>query len=154
MLAFFADPSKTTLIFLAVLLILGLLFRNFWCRFLCPYGALMGIASVISPFKIKRDASACTDCLKCTDACPSGIEVHKKNTVRSIECVGCHDCVRVRSNENCLKSNIANPKAAAFMIVIIATIAMIAAKLCGYWYSDVSGETYAYWLERLGQLTH
>lgn len=55
MLKFFLAPSKTTIIVLAVILFLTLVFKNIWCRVMCPYGALLGLISVVSPFKVKRD---------------------------------------------------------------------------------------------------
>ncbi len=90
---FFADLSHTALIVLAVLFVLSILIRNFWCRFLCPYGALLGLASFLSPHKIKRDPVSCIDCGLCAKACPSYIKVDKVNTVISDECNTCLSCV-------------------------------------------------------------
>src|ERR1035437_8790231 len=39
--------------------------QNFWCRYLCPYGALMGLVSLASPLRIRRETSLCIDCGKC-----------------------------------------------------------------------------------------
>jgi polyferredoxin len=90
---FFADLSRTALIVLSVLFILSILIRNFWCRFLCPYGALLGIVSLLSPNKIKRNPVSCIDCGLCTKACPSFIKVDKVKTVVSDECSTCLSCV-------------------------------------------------------------
>jgi len=154
MMDFFADPSRTTLIVIAVLMILGLLFRNFWCRFLCPYGALMGLISMISPFKIQRDKDACINCMKCTQVCPMDIQVHKAGTVHSPECIGCHDCVRVRANDKCLKTYKTDYRYITLAVFIIFWASITAAILTGFWQSEVSSEEYRFWLERLGQLSH
>ena len=45
--------------------------QNFWCRYLCPYGALLGLTSLLSPLRIRREPAACIDCAKCAKACPS-----------------------------------------------------------------------------------
>ncbi len=90
---FFADLSHTALIIIAVLFVLSILIRNFWCRFLCPYGALLGLASFLSPHKIKRNPVSCIDCGLCAKACPSYIKVDKVNTVISDECNTCLSCV-------------------------------------------------------------
>jgi len=93
MLHFFTRMSLTTVAVLAVLTLLSFLYRNFWCRYLCPYGALLGLVSLASPFRIRRDASGCTGCQRCSAACPSGLAVHSSSAVSSPECTGCLTCV-------------------------------------------------------------
>jgi polyferredoxin len=83
-------PALAVLVFLAGL---SLLYKNVWCRYLCPYGALLGVISIFSPLKIRRDIHSCTNCGLCTNACPSHIQVQRKKTVRSPECTGCLSCV-------------------------------------------------------------
>ncbi len=90
---FFADISRTSLIILASLFILSIVMRNFWCRYLCPYGALLGLVSFLSPNKIKRNPISCIDCGLCAKACPSKIKVDKVLTVISDECNSCLSCV-------------------------------------------------------------
>jgi len=93
MLHFFTSMSKTTILVLTFLTLLSLFYKMFWCRYLCPYGALLGLASMLSPFKIRRDVSECTGCRHCTAACPSSLEVHTSTSVSSPECTGCLTCV-------------------------------------------------------------
>lgn len=90
---FFADISQFAFGVIAVLFLLSVVVRNFWCRYLCPYGALLGIFSLLSPVKIKRDADKCTSCSLCTLACPNKIKVEKVNVVLSDECSSCMKCV-------------------------------------------------------------
>ena len=94
MLNFFRDigtrlPSSG----LASLVLGSMLVQNFWCRYLCPYGALMGLASLLSPVKIRRDPDACIDCAKCAQACSAGLAVDKLIQIRSAECTACMACV-------------------------------------------------------------
>jgi hypothetical protein len=93
MLSFFTAPSTLTLGVVAVLTVLSLFYRNAWCRYLCPYGALLGLLSLLSPLKVRRQAKSCIDCRRCTDGCPGRISVHAKTTVRHVECMGCLTCV-------------------------------------------------------------
>ncbi len=81
MLKFFTDISTTALVSLLILVALSVIVRHFWCRYLCPYGALLGVLSFLSPFKVRRDASTCTHCKKCDQACPCSIIVSQKNTI-------------------------------------------------------------------------
>ena len=82
MLLFFLQPSILTLKVLAILLLVSLVVRNFWCRYLCPYGALLGLGALISPLQVKRNASLCIDCKKCEKICPASIRVSQNSTMR------------------------------------------------------------------------
>jgi polyferredoxin len=93
MLDFFRHLGLIGISVIATLCLLSVMIQNVWCRFLCPYGALMGILSAASPVKIRRDADACIDCAKCAKACPSHLPVDKLAQVRSVECTGCMECV-------------------------------------------------------------
>src|ERR1039458_7767760 len=68
MLNFFLEIGAVGIAVLATLVVLSVFIQNFWCRFLCPYGALLGIVSIVSPDKIRRDTQACIDCGKCSKA--------------------------------------------------------------------------------------
>ena len=71
MLNFFRHLGQTGAIVLAVLTLLSLVVQNFWCRYLCPYGALVGLAALFSPTRIRREPEPCIDCGKCAKACPA-----------------------------------------------------------------------------------
>ena len=90
---FFADISRFALIVIGFLFLLSIVLRGFWCRYLCPYGALLGITSLLSPNKIKRNQVSCIDCGLCNKACPSFIKVDKVKTVISDECNTCLSCI-------------------------------------------------------------
>ena len=49
MLNFFRYLGTVGLAVILLLVALSVIVQNFWCRFLCPYGALMGIVSALSP---------------------------------------------------------------------------------------------------------
>ena len=93
MLHFFTGMSTTSLLVIGALSILSVLYQNFWCRYLCPYGALLGLLSFFSLLRILRNQQTCIDCGACSKACPAQIDVQNKKLVCSAECTGCLTCV-------------------------------------------------------------
>ena len=93
MLFFFEHLSATAAVVLAGLFIGSLFYRNFWCRYFCPYGALLGLLGLLSPAKIIRDDRSCAHCGACRRNCPASIPVDEKEAVRTPECNGCLACV-------------------------------------------------------------
>lgn len=93
MLNFFRFLGITGGLVVASLIFASVFVQNFWRRYLCPYGALMGLIAAASPLRIRRNESLCLDCGKCSQACPSGLRVDRLVTIRSPECTGCLSCV-------------------------------------------------------------
>ncbi len=157
---FFADISRFALIVIAVLMILSVVIRNFWCRYLCPYGALLGIASLISPNKIRRNTASCIDCAKCAKVCPSRIKVDKVKTVWSDECTTCMKCVDVCPIAKTLELRAARSKrvipgkvvAAGVVALFIAITGL--AMLTGHWRNSISTNEYLYHEKHLMDYGH
>jgi polyferredoxin len=64
---------------------------RFFCRALCPLGALLGVFSRLALFRIERTGAACTDCRLCTFACQGADE--PLATHRPGECLVCLECL-------------------------------------------------------------
>lgn len=77
---------------LGVLLLATVVVRNLYCRFLCPVGALLGILSGLTIFRIKR-WSECKTCKICEKTCEWG--AIRGPTIVKSECVRCDDCERL-----------------------------------------------------------
>jgi NosR/NirI family transcriptional regulator, nitrous oxide reductase regulator len=77
---------------LVVLLLATVFIRNLYCRFLCPVGALLGVISKLTVFKIKR-WSECNTCKICEKTCEWGAIRGPK--IIEAECVRCDDCERL-----------------------------------------------------------
>jgi polyferredoxin len=155
MLKFFTAASPTTIATVAVLVGLSLLVPFFWCRYLCPYGALLGALSVLSPFKIRRDGKRCVGCQKCTQVCPARVRVHRTAVVRSDECHACLRCVDVCPVDRtlCLSAPRGwvrlSKLAAAAAIVLLFGGGVFVAQLSGHWRNAISPAEYRFHLARL-----
>lgn len=95
MYLFFSEISTFAVWTIIILMLLSLFIKNFWCRYLCPYGAFLGALSWLSPLKITRNKTTCIDCELCTRACPANIQIHQKGRIWSDECTNCLACVAV-----------------------------------------------------------
>ncbi len=150
MLKFFTHASPLTIYVLTCLVLLSVLVRHFWCRYLCPYGALLAALSWISPWKIRRNAETCINCEKCTAACPANITVHKVLTVRSDECHACYACVATCPIEGTLslsapkRTASIRPVVFAGLIVGLFLLTSIGARLAGIWQTNILLEEYRY----------
>jgi polyferredoxin len=147
MLNFFRHIGTTGAVVVAILVVGSVFVKNPWCRYLCPYGALVGIAALFSPARIRRDADACIDCAKCAKTCPSLLPVDELTTVKSAECTGCLECVAVCPAEGALRLAVGRSRAIPTWAVA-ATIAAIflgivgCAQLTGHWQSNVPDAVY------------
>ena len=84
--------TTTMWVGLATLLLATVFVRNLYCRFLCPVGAMLGLISNVTVFKIKR-WSECNTCKICEKTCEWGA-IRGPKIVKS-ECVRCDDCERL-----------------------------------------------------------
>ncbi len=158
---FFADISQMSLIVILILFLLSIVIRNFWCRYLCPYGALLGIASLLSPIKIKRNTTSCIDCNLCAKACPSNIKVDKVRTVLSDECTSCLSCIDACPVANTLElqSILSAKKRISKRVVTIAVVSIFMlvtgiGVFTGNWQNDLTKEEYILHYNYMGSYGH
>ena len=85
--------SAVGLVILLVSLLASLVYDRFFCKYLCPMGAFLGLVGKISPFHIQRNADKCIDCGKCSRICPANIDVQHTAKVTTAECFSCQTCV-------------------------------------------------------------
>jgi polyferredoxin len=153
MLRFFGDLSITGAVVLGALALLSLGVKHFWCRYLCPYGALLGLASFLSPLSIRRDPETCNDCRACTRACPVEIPVHARLRVLTPECTGCMSCVAACTVPDCLGVTRKGARAwPAWLVPAVALATMLGfwavARATGFWETTVTPELFR-WAYRL-----
>ena len=148
MLRFFTDITTFSLIVITLLFALSLVVRGFWCRYLCPYGALLGLLGLVSPTRIRRRAATCTGCSSCTKVCPAFINVEKVSEVVSDECIGCMACVDSCPEANTLEVRVVSRRwrmpnaawAALFLVAFWGTL--LTFKTVGPWENSISNDEY------------
>jgi len=123
---------------ITIVVLLGAIFIDrFWCRYLCPLGAVMGITSKIGIFKIKNDDS-CNGCKLCDKKCPMNIKISDKDEIKSAECINCNDCIEV-CPKNSLSQNMFNKKINPLFIgigvVILLLVIVGISQTSGIWQS-------------------
>ena len=69
---------------------LNLIIPRFYCRFICPLGALFGILGIFAIWRIGKNQSECSDCKLCERSCEGGCE--PSGSIRTSECVLCFNC--------------------------------------------------------------
>jgi len=159
MLNFFRFLGLTGGIVTAILLIASTFIQNFWCRYLCPYGALMGFAALASPLRIRRDPSLCIDCAKCAKACPNLLPVDGLITIRSAECTSCLECIAVCPAAGALFLSAPRAKRVPAWAVAAGIAALFLgvcgyARLTGHWYTNLPGSTYFELIPHANEFTH
>ncbi len=86
------EAALTAVIILVITLLGALLIERPWCKYLCPFGVVLGILSKISFFTLKRNKETCINCSACNRACPMNIEITNSYSVRHTNCIVCLNC--------------------------------------------------------------
>jgi len=82
------------LIGLLFLVAIGLNFcrARFWCRYICPLGALLGLVGKNPLLRLQKNESRCNDCRLCVTDCPGGANPHSTGGWKPSECFYCWNC--------------------------------------------------------------
>ncbi len=164
MYLFFAEITPFALYSILGLMVASVFIKNFWCRFLCPYGALLGLSGMLAPFRITRIKESCVDCELCTKVCPSNIKVHQLGQARlndavgqvwSDECTSCMRCV-----EECpvketlvLRTNKRSATVApwVFGVLVVGTFIAVTGlgMLTGHWHNSIGKDEYQFRFQNL-----
>lgn len=156
MMYFFAHITSFALKVMAVLVVASIVIPYFWCRYLCPYGALLGFISLASPLKITRIAPNCIDCGLCAKACPSNLAVDRAKRVNSDECTACLSCVAACPVPIALQVQTPSfwrrsvrPAVFAALVICLFYGGIQVAKLSGYWKTEISDAEYLRRMEEI-----
>ncbi len=86
------------LLVLGATLLASLVVERPWCKYTCPYGAVLGITNFFRVFSIRRSAATCKLDSACDITCPMNINVSSASIVRNHQCISCLECT---SEANC-----------------------------------------------------
>lgn len=151
----FSQPHFTGLFFV-VLMFGGMLALNwvrprFWCRVLCPLGALLGTISRHTPYRLRMTTDSCVSCGKCNINCQGACDPEFKEGWRSSECFVCFACedscptgalkfsFRDTTESDKKSFGVDLRKRRAFQAVGTALVAVPVIKAAGLYKEDVGG---------------
>lgn len=159
LLNFFRYLTTGGAVTIAVLMILSVFIQNFWCRYLCPYGALLGLFSMASPMRIHRNAVLCIDCGKCARECPSRLPVDRLVSIKSAECTGCLECVAACPVHEALVFSAPGRRAVPAWAVACAIATIFVgmygwALAAGHWHTNLPDRLYMELVPRANEFSH
>lgn len=148
---FFVDLSRTGTMVLGILVLFSVFVEGAWCRYLCPYGALLGLFSWFSPTRVSRNLQTCVSCGLCDKGCPARLSVSRSRAVRSPECTGCMDCIAVCPVPGSLELKTVgrrrvSPLTMAGAVLGLFLAAYLGAQASGAWMNQITDREY---VERL-----
>lgn len=116
----------------------GVFIERFWCRYLCPLGAALGIAQKFSLTKVTRSEETCITCGKCNQACPMGLEPLSVERVTDPDCISCGRCTEACPVEKTLFFSFGRKKVLSALAVGVLGVGLFfaaygTARLTGYW---------------------
>lgn len=144
---FFLHLSPLALSIILALVALSVVLQNPLCRYLCPYGALLGLVATLSPLRVTRNTERCVSCGVCSQVCPTYIDVMHKTSVASPECIACWRCIsHCRFNEalsmRAVRCFAVPGTVFAVLVVLMFWGGTMVGKLSGHWHSTISLEEY------------
>jgi polyferredoxin len=147
LLNFFLHISPLALSIIVVLVVVSVVLRNPFCRYLCPYGALLGLVATLSPLRVTRNSERCVSCGVCSQVCPTYIDVMHKTSVSSPECIACWRCISHCRFNGALSMRAIRRFAVpgvvfALLVVLLFWGGTMIGTLSGHWHSSISMEEY------------
>jgi len=148
---FFLDLSGFGAIVVGLLLLSSIFVQGAWCRYFCPYGALLGMFSWTSPTQVTRVADACVSCGLCDKGCMARLPISTSEEITSPECTGCLDCVAICPAKGALDLRTlgrrrVSPIAFAGMVMGLFMFGYLGARTMGLWENKIEDREY---IERL-----
>jgi NAD-dependent dihydropyrimidine dehydrogenase PreA subunit len=109
-------------ILLIVTIIGSVLYDRFFCKYLCPMGALYAIISKLSPSKIVRRKDKCINCELCSKNCPVNIDVANSEKITSAECINCQSCMLSCPRDGALEFKAAKKTVKPLTVIVLVMV--------------------------------
>ncbi len=121
-------------IVLLVLILIGMAFCDrFFCRFLCPMGAVFSLLPVLPFFTVQRKRENCRkNCRACKSVCPANVDVPEQGSfaVRG-DCFQCQKCVHICPSQNVKTTRWLGGTHEIWMTILRAVILIVVLVLAG-----------------------
>lgn len=117
-----SETALGALVLLGITLLSALVIERPWCKYACPYGALLGLTNYLRIFKIRRQAATCTTCGACNRSCPMNIEIAEVDVVKHHQCIS---CLRCTSEAHCPVANTVTSGLSGRRIAMITLVLFI-----------------------------
>lgn len=127
---------------LIAIFVASMFLPRFFCRYLCPLGAVFSVVSKARIFNVAKPTQDCGGCSLCTKNCPMALNLTKKEAVRSGDCISCMECVDVCPRKNAHMKGVHN-KYAATMIAVLCLCIMVGSYYGGNAYAKAYAESNA-----------
>lgn len=131
------------LVIFSLSLFLSLFIGRPYCRYLCPYGALVGFSNLIRIFTIRKNEENCSHCNKCNDVCPMKLHPEQRKQLRDVQCISCLECTSeqhcphdkaLEFSMKCGKKTHKMPFSVLFVIILgIVLSAILITSTLAYW---------------------
>ena len=121
-----AVPTAAVVLLLTVSVLSLVVYRP-WCRWLCPYGLVIGLLGKASLVKIRRNTEICTGCRRCDRFCPVHLPVSQMHNTSGTRCIQCSRCASSCPVAGALSSVIPAGSAAAALLVVVIFFTPLAA---------------------------
>lgn len=80
------------LVVVGLITLLTMVMERPFCKYACPYGALLGITNRFRLVKLKRNPKTCIQCGKCDQVCPMNLAISQRDTINQTQCITCLQC--------------------------------------------------------------
>jgi uncharacterized protein with FMN-binding domain/NAD-dependent dihydropyrimidine dehydrogenase PreA subunit len=131
--SYVASNMAAGLILFALIAAASFFVERFFCRYLCPLGAVFAITSRLRIAKIQKPSEKCGKCRICTNNCAMGIPLYKTDVVDSGECIHCMQCVT-----QCPRKNVTLAVSEKDVRPLVASVAVVTA-MTGLYYAGNLG---------------